>query len=533
MGCFLACFGSSKDKKGRRLQPNRVPSGARDQRRGYNPVEQVVYADESFKPVQQIVLRDGDVLPAQQAGCHNEGKLLSATSLVSMFQNQAADEFGAGIHGSVQEEASPIKSNLASPGSLGSRNQAADEFGAGIHGSVQEEASPIKSNLASPGSLVSRERSPDKSSSGGKKKVSFNSVVKTYEAVAATREVFDEVLGREEFSEKEKTEASAKSNKSNSLSEAGSNTSSLGSYPQNHRYQNCRESDDEEDELDYEESDMAVDEDDGDLEEDECSDGDVLTDSFFSMESTGRISPRDRISPEIISQEKKSGVTDSNHDIRGRDAYDQSVLNPVENLSQWKALKARGKPPLQPQKENSALDLQELPVISFSSEPNFNPAASFKSKLAHPEHQKQQMAVDASLSNWLMSPEPINKSKPSPVAFQNAIPQQTMSQGSYSPKSLDDRPILGALTVEELRLMSRTSSPRRSPTKSPDDMAIIGSVGSYWSHEESDKDSGSVSSYKGIPNTTSKYREDKRVNWHSTPFEARLEKALNQGSAEA
>lgn len=27
--------------------------------------------------------------------------------------------------------------------------------------------------------------------------------------------------------------------------------------------------------------------------------------------------------------------------------------------------------------------------------------------------------------------------------------------------------------------------------------------------------------------------QDKRVNWHSTPFETRLEKALNRGPAEA
>lgn len=27
--------------------------------------------------------------------------------------------------------------------------------------------------------------------------------------------------------------------------------------------------------------------------------------------------------------------------------------------------------------------------------------------------------------------------------------------------------------------------------------------------------------------------QDKRVNWHSTPFETRLERALNRGAAEA
>ncbi|KAG2719280.1 hypothetical protein I3760_03G260700 [Carya illinoinensis] len=102
-----------------------------------------------------------------------------------------------------------------------------------------------------------------------------------------------------------------------------------------------------------------------------------------------------------------------------------------------------------------------------------------------------------------------------------------MLQGSNSSGYQDDRPILGALTVEELKQFSAPSSPRRSPSQSPDEMPIIGTVGTYWSHNTVPaKDSGSASSYKGIPNTTSKYREDKRVNWHSTPFETRLDRAL-------
>ncbi|KAJ0669807.1 putative protein JASON [Helianthus annuus] len=32
----------------------------------------------------------------------------------------------------------------------------------------------------------------------------------------------------------------------------------------------------------------------------------------------------------------------------------------------------------------------------------------------------------------------------------------------------------------------------------------------------------------GIPNTTTKYSEDQKVNWHATPFEERLEKALSE-----
>ncbi|VVA91364.1 unnamed protein product [Arabis nemorensis] len=93
--------------------------------------------------------------------------------------------------------------------------------------------------------------------------------------------------------------------------------------------------------------------------------------------------------------------------------------------------------------------------------------------------------------------------------------------------SHDDRPVLCALTLDEIKQFSATSTPRKSPSKSPDETPIIGTVGGYWGNHIKAIDCGSASSFKGIPNTTSKYREDNKVKWHSTPFEARLEKALD------
>ncbi|KAK8961615.1 hypothetical protein KSP40_PGU013887 [Platanthera guangdongensis] len=43
----------------------------------------------------------------------------------------------------------------------------------------------------------------------------------------------------------------------------------------------------------------------------------------------------------------------------------------------------------------------------------------------------------------------------------------------------------------------------------------------------------SFSEIRGIPNTTSKYREDRMINCHATPFEARVERALKKGIAES
>lgn len=158
----------------------------------------------------------------------------------------------------------------------------------------------------------------------------------------------------------------------------------------------------------------------------------------------------------------------SNSNERDRSAYVIPVLNPVENLSQWKALKMKETPPptkplnFHRQKENSSLN---------SAPP----------------------AVDSSLSNWLVH-TPNNKGIGS---YNSGI--EAISSGKNS--SIEDRPILGALTVEELKQFSASSctpTPKKSPSRSPDDMPIIGSVGSYWS---------STPSYKGIPNSNSKYRE--------------------------
>ncbi|CAL9108892.1 unnamed protein product [Musa textilis] len=95
---------------------------------------------------------------------------------------------------------------------------------------------------------------------------------------------------------------------------------------------------------------------------------------------------------------------------------------------------------------------------------------------------KQEISVDASLSNWLLSSE--NSTVEGPAA--------SNSPRSNSAFSREDRPILGALTVEDLKQASATSSPRRSPSRSTDEKPILGTVGRYWnSKNQGDDDSAS------------------------------------------
>lgn len=349
-----------------------------------------------------------------------------------------------------------------------------------------------------------REKPEEQLSSASRKKVTFDSKVRTYEPISVNASI--ESLP-ETTVVKAKEKNSEKSNQSNYLSLKDSKSSNLGSFPQNHRYGNCGEIDDEEDEMQFGDSDLDVEDDEyNDSDDDEDEDADILG-------SNTKISPAqvftEEIIPESMSASAQTRLTTigANPNARDRSAYVHPVLNPVENLSQWKALKGRGTPPLKLQKENLTFD-QEPPRLSFSMEPSFK---QNKLKINETEKLKQEIEVNASLSNWLVSAEPTapsNKSSPTiAIADDTLSPQKGTSFASNSPRSLEDRPILGALTLEEIRQFSASNSPRRSPSRSPDDMPILGTVGTYWSHTGSAKDSDSASSYKGIPNTTSKYRE--------------------------
>ncbi|KAK9663897.1 hypothetical protein RND81_14G004900 [Saponaria officinalis] len=72
----------------------------------------------------------------------------------------------------------------------------------------------------------------------------------------------------------------------------------------------------------------------------------------------------------------------------------------------------------------------------------------------------------------------------------------------------------------------RKANPRKAPE---DDRPIIGLVAAHWNEQE---DTPHVPPKwwdgNGIPNSTTKYKEDQKVRWHATPFEERLEKALSE-----
>ncbi|KAG7536529.1 hypothetical protein ISN44_As13g004730 [Arabidopsis suecica] len=305
---------------------------------------------------------------------------------------------------------------------------------------------------------VEEKNSP--SPSPNRKRVTFDTNVTTYEHI-----VVDESV--ELFEEKKEEVKSKQTRCSSEGSDVTSNSS--GSYPSNHRYQNCRESDDEEEDV----TDIDDDDDDDD-------DGGLLDEDYYNDDNyEDKLHNWDKV---VYTEEIADNVMDikrieekSNVSARDRSGYVNAVLNPIENLSQWKAVKSKGRTTqTQPRKENAI-------NASFSLEPQVDELSSSfslnrKSRDETKKQRTQEIAVDASLSTWLSTSQ-------TTASGCSSVETAMSEKKKYSKpvQSHDERPILGALTAEEIKQFSATDSPRKSPSRSPES-PIIGTVGGYWNN---------------------------------------------------
>ncbi|CAD6209477.1 unnamed protein product [Miscanthus lutarioriparius] len=254
-------------------------------------------------------------------------------------------------------------------------------------------------------------------------------------------------------------------------------------FPLNHRYSNCAgiESDSDYEDAEEDEYDEFEDDDDEDEEEeredglDECAMDD--DEDEHGLLGIGR-SEEDACESLFLlpfgKTSKDSGVQVAAPVVSP--AESPSVLGSLENLSltRWKEPKPRAAAaPKSSDKENVTV-VQENRMDLLAEPPAVAAAAKRKEKrpavsdysYTPSTPSKQEASVDASLSTWLGS---------------SGTPESN-SVRSYSPISREDRPILGALTVEDIKISSANSTPRRSrsPSPSPDDMPILGTVGAYW-----------------------------------------------------
>ncbi|XP_042390434.1 proline-, glutamic acid- and leucine-rich protein 1-like [Zingiber officinale] len=358
--------------------------------------------------------------------------------------------------------------------------------------------------------------------SSAKKKVTFDLNIRTYEQAPSDDNTDSASEDDREVEQIDEEERPAKGQKDESYPKSGA-------FPSNHRYENCESSDDDHG-SEFGEDEDEFDSEDFDEEEEEYGiqgNEEESYDSFFSLpidkepqglqEEVSSTKPCSASSPLL----EKQPVPAAGGSTRDRSQFVHPVLIPVENLSQWKEIKARAVPATNPNKQHLCDEQENKPTLIAE------PEIKVKKPRVPTFPTKQEVSVDASLSNWL----------PSSDNSTVETPQPSNSHLSNSSFSREDRPILGALTIEDIKLSSMTSSPRRSPSRSPpaEEIPIVGTVGRYWNCENQGGDSASsrpsTRLAKGIPNTTNKYREDKAVNWHTTPFEVRLERALQNGAA--
>ncbi|TKY46761.1 JASON protein [Spatholobus suberectus] len=162
---------------------------------------------------------------------------------------------------------------------------------------------------------------------------------------------------------------------------------------------------------------------------------------------------------------------------RVKSQFVYSINNPGDDVSQ-KILEEEDHPPKQDSRKLSESDEQSQIATS-------TPEKGLK-KMSY----ENECKVEESLSSWL---------KPATVI-------------------LEER---------NKRMQIAYNQVRKTPAERP----IIGMVAAHWNEDEDSQ----VPPPKwwdgnGIPNSTNKYKEDQKVNWHATSFEERLEKALSEES---
>ncbi|KAE8735984.1 Detected protein of unknown function [Hibiscus syriacus] len=255
-----------------------------------------------------------------------------------------------------------------------------------------------------------------------RKKVSFNLNVQTYEPITDEETTTYQFLQSVE-EENEKNGGEVGKGSLHFFSDGVLSSLKTSVYPYNYRYQNCSDTYDEEDEMIFEENDLE--DDDGYFDDDDdvwVDDGKDVDDQFESlnMDSTKR---DDSIQLDEKNQMSLCGSTDGNAKIRSQYLY--SVLSPIENMTQWNEIKARAAiKPKQTRKDNVAVEEEsQIPIGS-------NPRSNCSPKYNQSNPILQDIAVGASLSNWLISPN-----------VHTLLSKKSISARSFSRRSQEDRVI--------------------------------------------------------------------------------------------
>ncbi|KAF8017874.1 hypothetical protein BT93_H2933 [Corymbia citriodora subsp. variegata] len=322
----------------------------------------------------------------------------------------------------------------------------------------------------------------------GKKKVAFDLNVKTYEVSPAVEEEEEEEEEEVGVGDAWIDVKEAKERESKSICHWTIIQSNGSSCPLDSRYANCASSDDELGSTDLEETDV---EEDG-VEDDTVCDGEIAaqeesSESLFSLSIDSRkhffvaeAGEKEEVnSPFPVKSSSRNELDASafNQSAELRSEPVDSVLNPVENLPQRKAVTARANSPMKNQDKENVHKEQEVlsatgPKLTFATAQHICKPSSKNSRFTG-----QEIAVDTSLSSWLVDSDGTPKSNCSNDSVGNSP-----SERAITPRSDKGQPVVGVPILEDLRQFSASTSPRWSRGRTPDEPPVLGTVGSYWSH---------------------------------------------------
>ncbi|XP_021752776.1 lateral signaling target protein 2 homolog [Chenopodium quinoa] len=182
-----------------------------------------------------------------------------------------------------------------------------------------------------------REKPKDETKTRIRKKVRFNLEVVTYEPLSSQEDDHDDNNWEERGDEKtdQATAAVEACLICAPLSKTISTESKLPLYSSNYRYNCCYDGEDEYDEVED-------DDDYGQLSDDEDDDDDI--DNDYEDDDSCTIDPQSTYNEKVTEELRDCSsvpLISSATNARLRSHYIVPVLNPIENLSQWKTVKTR------------------------------------------------------------------------------------------------------------------------------------------------------------------------------------------------
>ncbi|KAE8685227.1 Aspartyl/glutamyl-tRNA(Asn/Gln) amidotransferase subunit B [Hibiscus syriacus] len=178
---------------------------------------------------------------------------------------------------------------------------------------------------------------------------------------------------------------------------------------------------------------------------------------------------------------------------------------------------------------------EKLEVLGYLSASKYSPNPT-PLKLSD-EMQTPGTVFPSNMKPWQMgrleepfsSKEMFDELKEPPQRTESAIPKLEVGvkQTSLVKDSEDEGGLSSWLKPKQNAVDDPNKNLHVTFSKTPGDRPIIGLVAAHWKEDESSRISPKWWDGNGIPNSTTKYKEDQKVSWHAIPFEERLEKALS------